>query len=145
MAGQTHGRRLCDCGQRGLGFPLVLDPSLWPGSLVLHQRQVVSPVSALPVDAQSVMWGFAVGWRCLLPGVAPGPTMLCLLPLLVAFPPLSCSGLTFANSPVTKGCAGNGLTTSCWSCCLASRCMLVRPPHSSKPPPSFSYWLSACA
>lgn len=75
---------------------------------VLHQRQVVSPVSALPVSAQSVMWGFAVGRLCLLPGVAPGPTVLCLLPLLVAFPPLSCSLLTFANSLVTRGVLEKG-------------------------------------
>lgn len=112
---------------------------------VLHQRHIVSPVSALPVGVQSVMWGSAVGQRCPLLGVAPGLTVLCLLPLLGAFSPVSCSVLTFATSPVTKGCAGNGLTASCRSCCCPPRACLVCPRHSGKPPPSFCYWLSACA
>lgn len=53
---------------------------------------------------------------CCLLVLGLGRVCCACLPLGVAFPPLSSSLLTFANSPVTKGCAGRELTTSCGIC-----------------------------
>lgn len=91
MTGQIHG---CNYTRRGLGFPLGIFGSLTLAriALLFFIREVVSPVSGLPVGAQLVMWCFAVTQ----------------LPLVVAFPPLSCSLLAFANSPVTKGVLETG-------------------------------------
>lgn len=98
MAGQTHGHRLCNSAQRGLEYALPWIQHCGQDlCAVLHPR----PVSVLPLGAWAVMR------QGVLPSTAvPG----------VAFPPLSCSLLTFANSPVTKGCAGSQLTTSCGIC-----------------------------
>lgn len=140
MAGHTHGRRLCDCARRASAFPRVSDPSLWPGRLCCPSSK-----------ARSATCVGAARW-CSVSDVGFGSESGAFSPALRRVPPRSASagGLSsaadFCRQPSDQGL--------CWK--RADRILpevlpglpggvLGCPPHGGKPPPSFSYWLSACA
>lgn len=97
----TRPQDLQQCSE-GLGLCLALYSSLWLGSLCYPSSKTYTCAASWCFGCDEVKCS---SWHC-----------CACLPLGVAFPPLSCSLLIFANSPVTKGCAGSELTTLCGIC-----------------------------